>query len=312
MTGTLTTRNLLSSQTQRGVSNAQAMGGQPLTSVSPEAAQAQVVLAQVDALMMGAGVAAAGAAGLKNLGPLSKSVQGLSSGGRYRWAAGEVNAGRLGGYIADASQDARLAKFPRNEWPAAKDFWPTLRTRTDDVPKIAKLVGMPEEEVLLAKQHLMVRYQLIRLDDGIIRVSRFEPNVEDAILWQRVTNGEELKEIEIKYLRMLVKHEHEEAKILSIHPGLMTEFLEKGDLFERLVVDLKIKGLDTDKLLLDEGKLRPVTPYRYAHIIAHQSGARQPNINIGDIYSDMGLIDVDLRYQQYMPTAKGKTLLGLK
>ncbi|WP_263489636.1 hypothetical protein [Deinococcus multiflagellatus] len=177
-TATLTTRNLLSSQAQRGVSNTQAMGGQALSSVSPEAAQAQVVLAQVDALLLGAGVVAAGAAGLKNLGPLASSVQGLSRGSRYRWAAGEVNTGRVAGTAANASQDARLAKFPKNEWPAVKDFWPSIRARQDDVPKIAKLVGMSEEQVLLAKQHLIMRDHLMRMDDGIVRVSRFEPNAD--------------------------------------------------------------------------------------------------------------------------------------
>lgn len=90
----MSSRNYLSAKSQQGVSNTQAMGGQKMTNVTPEAAQAGVVLAQVDALMAGAGLATAVGAGVRRLGPLAQDAEQLARGGNYKWAtAGEVNNG---------------------------------------------------------------------------------------------------------------------------------------------------------------------------------------------------------------------------
>lgn len=92
--GTLTVRNYLSAESQVTVSNTQALGGRGLTSVSPETAKFQMVMAQVDALLAGAGLVSAVGAGMRSLGPLTRETTELARSGGYRWStAGEVNTG---------------------------------------------------------------------------------------------------------------------------------------------------------------------------------------------------------------------------
>jgi hypothetical protein len=135
---TLSRRTLLDSQGQQAVSNTQALGGQKLSSVSPEEARIQVVLGQVD-ILLGVAGAATGAFGMVRLASVARSGTAtgraleaeqvaqqsatLAQTGRYRrWIAGSVNlkAGPNGAVRVRVPPEfpPRLSRLPGGKLPA--------------------------------------------------------------------------------------------------------------------------------------------------------------------------------------------------
>ncbi|MBZ9713188.1 hypothetical protein [Deinococcus multiflagellatus] len=116
----------------------------------------------------------------------------------------------------------------------------------------------------------------------------------------------------MQHLKDLISHEYNEARYLNLRPELMDKFLDKHDLYEDLLKELAEKGVDIKAVKMQESNIRPVTPYRYAHLIVEYTIAKQPKSRIIEDYEEMGLVKLDYDLGQYVLTAKGRSYMGLK
>jgi hypothetical protein len=182
-------------------------------------------------------------------------------------------AGRPGSSKAISTMLAVL-EIPRR--PHVEDAYSPIRNITDgsDIKQIAKATGFPPEEVAAAKQHFMFdEHILVDNETGELFRGRFEAYPEDAARWLSVARGETEH---VPYLRRLLLHEHTEASILRGEKRLLYDKFASGELENHLVTYLKTQGVEQstiDNMLKID---RPITPYKYAHLRAHYSGAPNP------------------------------------
>ena len=86
----------------------------------------------------------------------------------------------------------------------AEQAYSLLRSRTDDVARIAKNTGLQEFIVKRAKNHLF--YQEHKLYDG---VKRFDPDYHISDAWHRLIEGN-FSESDL----ILIKHEYLESRFM--------------------------------------------------------------------------------------------------
>lgn len=124
---------------------------------------------------------------------MSAPQKEVSLGEVLRMAKNSVNTGKK------AARDI-VSLFPKRPVSLRQDFWRSISSRKDDIKKIAKLVGLSEDKVAFAKKHLMIQEHLIAFDKEGVKLSRFTPNADDAILWQKVIKDEKLTQDELAHL----------------------------------------------------------------------------------------------------------------
>ena len=190
-----------------------------------------------------------------------------------RAAGGDVRALRTA--LGDV---ARIAAIPRRV-PAGPDLYEPLRAITDgsDIERVAAQTGLPRAEVEAAKRNLMLDEHILVDDTGAVYRSRFEPFKDVADLWARAGHGQALADADRSFLRRLVKHEFAEGRILGSDGRTLEEAFLRGGLEGKLRAFLQSRGWNVTKieqLLAHEPK--PVTPYRFAHLVAALSGAPNP------------------------------------
>jgi len=174
---------------------------------------------------------------------------------------------------------ARIAAIPRRI-PASADAYEPLRRIVDgsDVRQIAQQTGLTRAEVEAAKRNLMLdEHVLVDNATGALYRGRFEPYEEVARLWGRAARGEILGEADRAFLRRLVRHEHAEGAILSLSGRTLEQPFLRGELEASMRTFLQSRGWNQariDAMLRVEP--RPMTPHRYAHLVASLSGAPNP------------------------------------
>jgi len=115
--------------------------------------------------------------------------------------------------------------IPRNDYKRLEDhanlFYDEVRKRTGDIEKIAHNTGFSVEDVKKIKDHMFFnKYDLDRNEP-----SRFDPDYDQSVSWQRLSEGKNIQEMDI----VMLKHEIMEY-------GLMVEqgmsYREAHDLTE--------------------------------------------------------------------------------
>ena len=197
-----------------------------------------------------------------------------------RVAAAVERAGGDTRALREALQDvARFAAIPRRA-PAGADLYEPLRRITDgsDIERIAAQTGLSRAEVEAAKRNLMLdEHILVDNQTSALFRGRFEPFAEIAGPWARAARGEALSQADREFLKRLVRHEHAEGALLRAASGRLEQAFFRGELEGQLRTFLQSLGWDQAKiarLLAVEPK--PVTPYRYAHLVSALSGAPNP------------------------------------
>jgi hypothetical protein len=188
-------------------------------------------------------------------------------------AAGDVPALRM------ALQDiARIAAIPRRVL-TGPDLYEPLRMITDgsDIERIATQTGLSKAEVEAAKRNLMFdEHILVDNTTGALYRGRFEPFKDIAEVWGRAAR-DEATQAERQFLRRLVRHEQAEGAILSTSRQTLEQAFLRGGLEGRLRTFLQSKGFNQAKIeQLIAVEPKPITPYRYAHLVAALSGAPNP------------------------------------
>ena len=173
---------------------------------------------------------------------------------------------------------ARIAAIPRRV-AVGPDLYQPLRNITDgsDIARIARQTGFSQAEVELAKRHLMLDEHIMVDNAGALYRGRFDPFEDVARVWGRAARGEELTAGDRQFLNQLVRHEHAEGALLSASSRTLEQAFLRGELAGRLRAFLHSKGwTETAISRLLAAEPMPVTPYRYAHIVSHLSGAPNP------------------------------------
>jgi len=170
-----------------------------------------------------------------------------------------------------------LDKIPEIE--ETKDAYTPLREVSHDIDRIAELTGIPREEVAQAKQHFMFeKHILVDPETGNLYRGRFEPYDDVAETWGKVVNGKPLSPDEIDYMRRLIKHEHAEAQHMQLNRETLDNAFRKGKVEELLrnflANEKRWEQAKIDRMLALESK--PITPYRYAHLVVALSGFPNP------------------------------------
>lgn len=191
-----------------------------------------------------------------------------------RHTAGDTRALR-----AALQEIERIAAIPRRV-PTGPDLYEPLRRIADgsDIERIAGQTGFSRAEVEAAKRNLMFDEHIL-VDDvtGALYRWRFAPFEDIANLWGRAARGEALTEADRQFLRSLIRHEQAEGAILSASGRTLEQAFLRGELERRLRTFLQSKGWNQAKIeQMLAAEPRPVTPYRYAHIVSHLSGAPNP------------------------------------
>jgi hypothetical protein len=97
-----------------------------------------------------------------------------------------------------------------------EDFYVNMRTRTDDVPKVAEAAGLDPALVEVAKRNVFVNTHDVAIGPGDLRHGYFTPLEQIADLWKEAMEGTlKGKPKEINELRSLIAHEYVEAKLLE-------------------------------------------------------------------------------------------------
>jgi hypothetical protein len=180
-----------------------------------------------------------------------------------------------------ALQDiARYAAIPRRP-PTGSDLYEPLRRITDgsDIERIAAQTGLSKAEVEAAKRNLMHdEHLLVDNQTGALYRGRFEPFEEIATPWARAARGEILNQADREFMKKLVRHEQVEGSLLSAASGRSLEqAFFRGELEGKLRTFLQAMGWDQVKIArMMAVEPKPMTPYRYAHLVSHLSGAPNP------------------------------------
>lgn len=190
-----------------------------------------------------------------------------------RQAGGDVRALRTA--LGDI---ARIAAIPRRV-SVAPDLYEPLRRIAGgiDIDRIASQTGLPRAEVEAAKRNLMLDEHILVDDTGVLYRGRFDAYEDVANIWGRAARSEALSDADKLFLQRLVRHEFAEGRLLGSNGRSLEEAFLRGELEGKLRDFLSSRGWSASKitkLLADEPK--PVTPYRYAHIVAALSGAPNP------------------------------------
>ena len=128
-----------------------------------------------------------------------KALQGAGNGGIIGSGGGRMNITGASGAIPRNDFD-RLSKH-------AQLYYEEVRNRSGDVESIAKNTGFSVEDVQKIKEHVFLNYY--DLDEK--EPTRFHPDYDMAVSWQRLTDGKSIQEMDI----VLLKHELMEYNIMK-------------------------------------------------------------------------------------------------
>jgi hypothetical protein len=133
--------------------------------------------------------------------------------------------------------------IPRNDTAKqnqhAKLFYKEVRKRTGDIDSIAKNTGFSKNDIKKIKNHIFFNaYSL-----GDENPSRFDPDYDMAISWQRLTEGKNIQEMDL----VLLNHELVEYTLMT-EKGLnyrqAHEIAEHQYNFKKFVDELDRRALD--------------------------------------------------------------------
>ena len=79
----------------------------------------------------------------------------------------------------------------------AKLFYEEIRQRTSDVETIAKNTGFSTDEVATVKNHIFLNTYSLGYDEP----TRFDPDYDMAVSWQRLITGTDIQEMDLVMLR---------------------------------------------------------------------------------------------------------------
>ena len=111
-------------------------------------------------------------------------------------------------------------------------YYDEIRKRTSDVTAISINTGYSENEIMAVKNHLFLEYH----DLGRKNPTRFHPDYDISVSWQRLIDGKNIFEMDI----VLLKHELCELK-------LMTEGITYDKAYE--IADNKFSYMNFIKIL---------------------------------------------------------------
>ena len=190
-----------------------------------------------------------------------------------RVASAVENAGSNVAALRTALKDvAKIAAIPRRV-ADTPDLYEPLRQITDgsDVAAIARGTGISRAEVEAAKRNLMLEEHILVDNAGLLYRGRFTPFDYLEKAWTRAAHsGGNLTKADRELMTKLIRHEATEGAILS---GREAQTLEDlfvlGRLEEKLRKVLRAKGWSQERIAhLLSMEPKPVTPYRYAHLVA--------------------------------------------
>ena len=167
---------------------------------------------------------------------------------------------------------AKIAAIPRRV-ADTPDLYEPLRQITDgsDVAAIARGTGLSRAEVQAAKRHLMFDEHILVDNQGLLYRGRFTTYEETATPWTNAArSGGNLTKVDREYLTKLIRHEVTEGGILGGREAQTLEglFVQRR-LEEKLRNLLRSRGWSQERIArLFKTEPRPVTPYRYAHLVA--------------------------------------------
>jgi hypothetical protein len=88
----------------------------------------------------------------------------------------------------------------------AKLFYEEVRKRTGDIEKIAKNTGFSTDDIKKVKEHIFIN----EYDLGWKNPSRFDPDYDMTVSWQRLTDGKNIQEMDL----VMLKHELMEYELM--------------------------------------------------------------------------------------------------
>jgi RHS repeat-associated protein len=179
----------------------------------------------------------------------------------------------------EAAERAAREAAEREAREAAERAAREAATRfSPEVENIARKTGWSAEDVAAVEKHWL-KDEHILVDDatGAIRKGRFDVDEHSKGIWDKAARGEELTPEETAYLKKLLQHEKREADILRQRSDALDQAFREGKVEEMLTQDLKKLGKSDDEIRrLLELEPKPMTPYRYSHIMAHYTGGPNP------------------------------------
>ena len=117
------------------------------------------------------------------------------------WNAKTTN-GRLGKFTGGKYETTMQYLAMEN---SAKDYYKKIISRNDDVLKIHKGTGYSVRFIKEVKEHLFVNEHVF--EDS--KLSRFDPDYDIAVAWQRMINGDKIEDRDL----LLLRHEHLERAL---------------------------------------------------------------------------------------------------
>jgi len=182
--------------------------------------------------------------------------------------------------LREALRDvASIAAIPRRV-PTAGGLYEPLRAITDgsDIPRIARQTGFSRAEVEAVKRHLFFDEHVLVDGSGALYRGRWADEFEDvARAWGRAARGEPLSQADQQFLSRLVRHELAEGTLLGSSERTLEQAFLRGELEGSLRTFLRSKGKTEAEITnMLTNQPQPLTPYRYAHIVVHFSGAPNP------------------------------------
>ena len=94
----------------------------------------------------------------------------------------------------------------------ARLFYEEARNRMGDIEKIAQNTGFSSDEARRIKEHVFLN----EYDLGRKKPSRFDPDYDMAVSWQRLTEGKNIQEMDL----VMLNHELMEHDLM-INEGLV-------------------------------------------------------------------------------------------
>ena len=108
--------------------------------------------------------------------------------------------------ITGASGAIPRSDFPRQE-AHARRYYEQIRKRSGDIEAIAQNSGFSIDDLNLVKSHMFLN----KYDLGEYELTRFDPNYDMALSWQRLIEGKNILEMDI----VLLHHELMEYHLMN-------------------------------------------------------------------------------------------------
>jgi hypothetical protein len=119
----------------------------------------------------------------------------------------------------------------------AERYYEEIRNRTADIAAIARNTGFNKKDICLIKKHIFFN----EYDLGKKSLTRFDPDYDMAVSWQRLIDGKNIQEMDI----ILLYHELEEYKLMNIQKlryGEAHELAESKYNYSRFIIELNRKA----------------------------------------------------------------------